>query len=57
MAHYPDLIEEEQEDSTIYVRYRAKEPVALQLDVAAHYRSQLKRNRTRIVPAATRFVI
>lgn len=57
LAHYPDLIEEEQEDSTIYVRYRAKEPVAPQLDVAAHYRSQLKRNRTRIVPAATRFVI
>ncbi|MFO7678419.1 MAG: NYN domain-containing protein [Chloroflexota bacterium] len=52
---YPDLIKLEQEDSTIYVCYEAKEPPPTELHKL--YRSELKKNRSRVVPAAIRFVV
>jgi uncharacterized LabA/DUF88 family protein len=53
---YPHLIELEQDGTTIYVSYPKKQKTPL-MELHKKYRSGLKKQKFRIVPASTRFVV
>ena len=55
LANYPHIVEIEQEDTTIYVRKPRKRVPTPELHL--RYRSLLKKQKLRIVPANTRFKI
>jgi uncharacterized LabA/DUF88 family protein len=55
LANYPHLVEIEQEETTIYVRKPRK--LITTPELHARYRSLLKKQKLRVIPAATRFKI
>lgn len=55
LARYPHVVSLEQEDSTTYVTTPQKEPEVRPLHL--RYRSILKKQRLRVVPAQTRFQV
>ncbi|PIE80582.1 MAG: hypothetical protein CSA11_07495 [Chloroflexi bacterium] len=56
LEKYPDLIQIERDGTTVYVSYRRTDPVPT-LPLHKKYRSGLKRQRFRVVPANIRFVV
>jgi uncharacterized protein (TIGR00288 family) len=55
LARFPHIVRLEQEDSTTYVTVPVKEPEVRPLHL--RYRSALKKQRLRVIPAETRFQI
>lgn len=58
LEQFPDLVQIEREGTTVYVSYFSKkEHPKKEVELYKKYRSGLKKQRFRIVPAPTRFVI
>ncbi|MBE2221212.1 MAG: NYN domain-containing protein [Anaerolineae bacterium] len=57
LEKYPDLIQLDRDGTTIYVSYRSKEEDKSETPLHAKYRSGLKRQRFRVVPANIRLVV
>jgi hypothetical protein len=57
LGKYPDIVEVEQDGTTIYVRYPRKKEAVAQTELNKKYRSGMKKQRYRIVPAPIRFVV
>jgi len=53
---YPDIVEIEQDGTTVYVRYPQKEKKPL-VPLHKKYRSGMKKQRFRVVPANIRFIV
>ncbi len=56
LEKYPDLIQIERDGTTVYVSYRQEVPVSV-TELHKKYRSGLKQQRFRVVPANIRFVV
>lgn len=56
LNRYPDIVEIEQDGTTIYARYPQKEKTPL-VPLHKKYRSGIKKQRFRIVPASIRFIV
>jgi uncharacterized LabA/DUF88 family protein len=57
LEKYPDLIQLDRDDTTIYVSYRNSKEDKSATPLHKKYRSGLKRQRFRVVPANMRFVV